>query len=276
MKWTKEEIQFLIDNYLQGVNYIAEYLNRPVGGVHKKAQALGISLGNRWLKEEEQFLVDNYTDKGVKYCAKKLNRSIGAVTTKASKLNLTKFIESWSESEVLFLVNNYSNNGPSYCAEKLNKKYESIKSKAGKLGLTKSKLDWAKDEIQFLINNYADKGPIYCAEKLNRTYDAVTRKASYLGLQANTIHSNSNILYAVYFPDLFLYKVGITNNIDRRVKEFGQPCVILKTQECEPTEAAELERKLLKSVTLINTGALNSGNTETFMQPSKEIELFLK
>jgi hypothetical protein len=113
-------------------------------------------------------------------------------------------------------------------------------------------------------------------EKINRTYQSVHLKAASLNLQANTNHNNSNIVYIVYFPSLFLYKIGITNSIERRIKEFGHPCVLLKAQECGPKEAAELERNLLKSVVRINTGALkNSGNTETFTQPSKLVKQFL-
>ena len=230
----------------------------------------------KWTKEEEQFLTDNYAEHGPVYCAEKLNRPYGSIRKKACRLNLTN-PANWTKEEVEFLTNNYAKHGPTYCAEKLNKTYSSVAHKASKLNLTKVqfKTTWSKQEIQFLADNYADKGPAYCAEKLNRRYNAVAQKAASLNLQANTKY-NSNIVYVVYFPDHFLYKVGITNDVESRTKRFGQPCVILKTQECEPAEAAELERKLLKSVTLINTGALNNGNTETFIQPSKEIELFLK
>lgn len=228
----------------------------------------------RWTKEEEQFLRDNYGEHGPTYCAKILNRAYKAVTVKASKLNLTKTKYWWSKQEDKFLTQNYSERGANYCAENLDRSYESVLNRAWQLSL-KSKASWSEQEIHFLIDNYADKGPAYCAENLNRSYSGVFNKARSLNLQANTRYNSSNIVYVVYFSDLFLYKIGITSNVKRRIKEFGQPCVILKIQECEPKEAAELERKLLKSVTLINTGALNNGNTETFMQSSKEIEEFL-
>lgn len=227
----------------------------------------------RWTKEEEQFLRDNYGEHGPAYCAEKLGRTYNSVQQRARKLNLKA---GWSEQEEQFLTNNYAEHGPTYCAKQLNRTYASVNIKASKLNLTKAKFNstWSKEETQFLTNNYANNGPTYCAEKLGRTYKSVERKSTELKLRSNHRYK-SNIVYVVYFPDLFLYKVGITNNVECRIKQFGQPCVILKTQECEPTEAAELERKLLKSVALINTGALNNGNTETFMQPSKEIEEFL-
>lgn len=231
----------------------------------------------KWTKEEEQFLTDNYAEHGPVYCAEKLNRIVNSVYKKACKLNLTKSLIkcSWSAQEEQFLNNNYAEHGPAYCAKALNRTVKSVNVKVSRLNLKKSSI-WAKKEEQFLVDNYAEYGPTYCAEKLNRSYNATHLKASKLNLQANTKY-DSNIVYVVYFPGHFLYKVGITNNVERRIKEFGQSCVILKTEKCEtPQEAAKLERHLLKSVTLINTGYLNSGNTETFMQPSKEIELFLK
>ena len=227
-----------------------------------------------WKKEDEQFLIENYIN-GPKYCAEKLNRTIASVKNKAKRLSLTKDITYWSDKEIKFLVGNYTDKGLSYCAEKLNRTYKAVQAKAGELSLRKSRLYWSRQEIKFLIENYANYGPTYCSEKLGRTYPSVQLKASKLGLQANTKYS-SNIIYAVYFPELFLYKIGITNCIERRSREFGQNCVILKTQECETSqEAAELERLLLKSVMLINTGALNCGNTETFTELSETIKEFL-
>ena len=229
-----------------------------------------------WTKEEEQFLIDNYTKLGPEHCAESLNRTVKSIYKKADRLNLTKNLirSKWSEHDIQFLISNYMQ-GSDYCAQKLNRSVSSVKSKAFDLKLTKSKIDYSEQETQFLVDSYAEKGPTYCVEKLSRTYGSITTKAARLDLQANTNY-NSNIVYVVYFSDLFLYKIGVTNNVERRIKRFGHPCVILKTEECEtPQEAAELERDLLKSVTLINTGYLNSGNTETFIQPSEKIKQFL-
>ena len=225
----------------------------------------------KWTEEEEQFLIDNY-HKDAGYCAEKLNRTYHAVIGRARKLKLTK--PSYTKEEIEFLVNNYPSSGPNYCAEKLNKTYSSVTKKANSLALT-YQTRWEEEEEQFLIDNYANNGPAYCAEKLNRTYNAVWNKAASLGLKANN-KFNINIVYAVYFTDLFLYKVGITNNVERRITEFGHPCVVLKIEECEtPQEAEELERNLLKSVTLMNTGYLNNGNSETFTKPSVRIKEFI-
>lgn len=232
---------------------------------------------NIWTKEEAQFLVEN-AKLGSNYIAKQLNRTVSAVQNKALKLNVSLTDSNkWNKEEEQFLINNYAQQGPSYCAEKLGRTVKSVTVKAARLNLTKSliKIEWSKQEEEFLLENYAEHGPTYCAEKLNRTYDSVHHKAARLHLQANTNSSNSNIVYIIYFPDLFLYKIGITNCVEKRIKRFGHSCIILKVQEFDPKKAAQLERELLNSVVLINTGLLKEGNTETFTEPSKEIKEFL-
>ena len=229
----------------------------------------------RWSTDEEEFLIRNYLSLGPIECAKHLGRTCSAVTAKAHKSGLTKE-NLWSEDDINFLIQNYSSLGAEKCAKHLGRTYEAISTKAYRLKLTKLTLPWSEQEEKFLIENYPNMGPAYCAEKLgNRTIHAVMTKAYMLDIQTN-IRYNSNTVYVVYFPKVFLYKVGITSSIERRAKQFGQPCVILKTIEYETSEeAAEVERCLLKSVTLVNTGALNNGNTETFIQPSQEIKDFL-
>ncbi len=226
----------------------------------------------KWTEEEEDFLIDTYTNEGPTYCAEQLGRSYASVQQKALKLNLTN---SWTKKQEQFLSDNYREHGAAHCAEQLGKTVKAVQVKASRLNLTRFKADWSEKEEQFLINNYPNKGLTYCVEQLCRTSSAVKTRAQKLNLKANTRY-NSNTVYVVYFPDVFLYKVGITNCVERRIKEFGRFCVILKTinYQCSQ-EAAEVERSLLKSVSLLNTGELNNGNTETFTQPSKLIQEFI-
>ena len=251
---------------------IGEKGSSPANAISLASLLSQIGETMKWTEEELEFLNKYYLDKGPEYCVKNLNRTYNAILLKASNLKLIRTAR-WTKEEIEFLVDNYIN-GPEYCAEKLNKTVKAVYKKAYDLKLTKSIVRWSEQDVQFLIDNYPNKGLGYCAEKLGRNGISIQDKAIELKLRSNHRYK-SNIVYVVYFPDLFLYKVGITNNVECRIKQFGQPCVILKAQKCEPTEAAELERDLLKSVTLINTGALNNGNTETFTQTSKEIEEFI-
>lgn len=78
---------------------------------------------------------------------------------------------------------------------------------------------------------------------------------------------NSNIVYILNFPELDLYKVGITNNLARRVTQFGYTCSLLFAQEYENgSQAYNIEQQILDWLVdrLVNTGKLASGNTETF------------
>jgi hypothetical protein len=231
----------------------------------------------KWTKEEEQFLIDNYAEYGAIYCAEKLNKNARAIYNKAFTLKL-KANKLWTKKEEQFLIDNYEEEGAAYCVKALNRTLSSVIQKANGLKLSKKLTFWTPEEEKFLIDNYPEKGGDYCAEKLSKTYRSVCKKAERLNVRSSftPTYSNSNIVYTVYFPDFFLYKVGVTNCIERRAKEFGRPCVILKTAEYDTAEeAAEVERKLLKSVQLVNTGELRNGNTETFTQLSREIEEFL-
>lgn len=80
----------------------------------------------------------------------------------------------------------------------------------------------------------------------------------------------ANIVYLVYFPNLELFKVGITNNIDNRLKAFGQKCDLFWTEKFKTNaEARQRESNLLKRVTLFNSMSLRSGNTETFIDDKR-------
>ena len=78
---------------------------------------------------------------------------------------------------------------------------------------------------------------------------------------------NSKFIYYIYFPKLDLYKIGVTNNIDVRIRSFGHKANLLFAQEYETgSQAYNVEQKILKWLApkLVNTGLLKSGNTETF------------
>lgn len=78
--------------------------------------------------------------------------------------------------------------------------------------------------------------------------------------------SSPAITYCIYFPDIDLYKVGITNNLTNRLKQFGQKATVIFTREFDlGIDAKELETKWLDNIKdyKVNTGLLKSGNTET-------------
>ena len=81
--------------------------------------------------------------------------------------------------------------------------------------------------------------------------------------------------YFIYFKDLELHKIGITNNLDIRLKVFGYTAEILISKHFKlGQEAKDLEQELLKKYSkyLYNSGELTSGNTETLFLETKGIE----
>ena len=73
--------------------------------------------------------------------------------------------------------------------------------------------------------------------------------------------------YLIYFKELNVYKIGITNNISRRLNEFGYIAeVILVINFDTGKEAQILEKNWLSNIEYLkfNTNKLISGNTETF------------
>lgn len=78
-------------------------------------------------------------------------------------------------------------------------------------------------------------------------------------------HMLSNKVYCLYFPELELYKIGISNNVKSRQKFYGHKSDVVWVEEYPSyLEAKERERELLSKVELENTGELRSGNRETF------------
>ena len=74
--------------------------------------------------------------------------------------------------------------------------------------------------------------------------------------------------YLIHFPELDLYKVGITNRtVKERFCQEPQPYeVILERHHTKGTDARKLETEWLSNLKplLHNTNELTSGNTETF------------
>jgi hypothetical protein len=182
-------------------------------------------------------------------------------------------MKKWTEEDVEFLTQN-KNKGINYCAEKLSRTPAAVQRKASKLNITRN--GWSEEEEQFLIKNYPEHGPTYCAENLSRGYGEVCVKATRLALKTNTVYKKSKIVYLFYFPELFLFKVGLTNSIERRSKSFMQKCKVIGFIEYDThQEAARVERSLLNSVLRVNTGKLKNGNSETFTVLSEKVQQFL-
>ena len=73
--------------------------------------------------------------------------------------------------------------------------------------------------------------------------------------------------YLLYFPELNLYKIGISSNIPRRQKDLGiKSELIFYINSKTRYDSKKLEQQWLTNISHLktNTGKLTSGNTETF------------
>lgn len=89
--WSKEQTQYLIDNYSnKTMEEIRKELGlKSIGAVASKAKALGLSKETvRWSKEQQEFLENKWGDYSIEYISKKLGISIAAIKTKAQRLGL--------------------------------------------------------------------------------------------------------------------------------------------------------------------------------------------
>ena len=112
-------------------------------------------------------------------------------------------------------------------------------------------------------------------------FEFKARPADMLNYKAcpNCAYKESNIVYFIYFEDLKLYKVGITNNMKVRMQHFGYKASVLTTKTFEEGLGANhLEKQILEQFKdfKINTRKLTSGNTETLRLSSKEVSSIIE
>jgi hypothetical protein len=246
-------------------------------------------MAKRWTEEDEDFLREYYPIEGAKACAEVLDRTEGAIRHKAEKLNI-KFIRKdlWSDEEVKVLIKHYSIEGLKYCVNILGKSSSSVIHKANRLKLytkcagnifkttEKYKEELKNTEFEVLeeykgshkkiLHKHKICGYIWAAEPSNILQGYGCPNCANYGFQPNKPAQ----LYFIYFKELNLYKIGITNNFDRRKKEFGYISEIIQIKDFKlGSEAYILEQKILKELKpfLVNTGKLKSGNTETLFEP---------
>ena len=230
-----------------------------------------------WTEEEIEFLREWYPAEGAELCAEVLDRTLSSVQHKASRLKI-KDTYRWLDSELKLLNKYYPINGAKYCASIINKTIDTIQQKASRLKLKHiTSTNKLKSDVWYL-NKIKDLD-IISLETYIGTETKILHKHSKCGYEwLVTPHKilagrgcpackykNAKQLYFIYFEELNLYKVGVTNNYKRRLKEFGHTPELISLKEYKTAkEAYEEEQYLLSKLPLVNTGELNSGNTETF------------
>ena len=233
--WSKDEIDYLKQSREDSLSYkdIAKYLNRSLQSVQRKAQRLNI-VKKEWTKEEIQILKNSVENKKpIKNLVPILNRSLQAIYRKASNLNLK-----------YDYVGKYSERLPEYIVALEKYKGANIKIKHKDIRCNHIWLATPHSILEF---------------------HGCPKCKGCGGAFENTKEAYLYVIEFSFVPNI--YKIGITNNIKRRIRELGEHANPIYYRYFEQgIEAKKLEKQYLNNVKdlLINTGKLTSGNTETF------------
>lgn len=113
--WTKEETEFAIAGYLNGMNLseIASHVNRSEKAVKHRLQKVGLyqtSVSRRnWTAEEEDLLEQKYSSLGARKIAEKLNRTVISVKKKAAAMRLNAYDDGYLKVADICRVFNVDN-----------------------------------------------------------------------------------------------------------------------------------------------------------------------
>jgi hypothetical protein len=206
----------------------------------------------------------------------------------------------WSAEELLFLTENYPHKGLRFCCDNMNRSRDSIKQKAKQLKIQvisvkynrMSEEEYDNKLLELGVSAYrigpyinnrtpTKHGCTICntiwkphPSNISRLISGCPGCAKY-GPNLNLPH----ILYLVSFlsNDIEYYKLGITKNKEpksRYISDWNKLNMkVLWTKQFNLGFEAKIVEQRLKtenSIFLINTEALNTGNTETFTTIIKE------
>ena len=281
-RWTQKELEILEEEYPSGTT--KEALLKMLPGrswpsIETKSMRQGLSRPYFWTEEETELVLEAYGDpkRGLQWLAKELGRTPRAIMVRASILGVASSTR-YSEKEEQYIKDNYATKGAAALAEDLGRSLEAVFSKAFRLGV---EVDIAKKEELNAIE--ALKGTDYelieyrpgkslvrhipCGHEWWVLLRHLKRLAGCPSCSISGNRNNTKTFYLLFFPELNLYKVGITGNLDKRRGKFGETSEVIDTivfetyEECASYESAALKK--LKPY-MEDTGILSSGNTETF------------
>ena len=188
----------------------------------------------------------------------------------------------WSKEEVEILHNFYPIEGKLVLDKLPNRTYSSLRQKARYDGIKFEGITnigqnaWTIKEIELLTNYYPILGSKVADYFPYRSVDSVLNKANRLKLKTekgSKVLSECTNVYLIYFKTINIYKIGISKNISKRIKQFGEEAILIYFKDCSSNYSAKnLEKMLLEKVNKVDTGVLRTGNTETFMATKEEVE----
>lgn len=208
-KWTKEEEQYIIDNYKEMTDEeIGKHLNRTRHAVRvRRSKVLGINkAGHRkgmYTKEEEQYIADNL-HKGVGAIAQKLGRTNSGIQNKITMMGLSRSIHVWTDEERQFVADNFLTMSDKKISEVLGLSESSVAARRREMGLTKRKKRgrWTEEEealIDLFYEGVTDKD---ISTKINRSVLDIREKRKEFELfKSQTPFAKDFVEYALYSGD---------------------------------------------------------------------------
>jgi len=290
--WTEDDVKVLKEQIELGTMHkdIAEILDRSYRAVGEKARKLKISKNKKWTEEDIEILI-MLVNEGLPYkdIAEVVDRSIKAIEFKVFKLGIGR--KNWTKNEEEVLRKEIKvGTMHKDIGLLLGRSTSAIKAKTNNLELksnrikTNEKYDAElriKNPDTIRIEEYKGANTkilhkcLICGTEYLCAPNHKLEGHGHCGRQLNGIPKDKpGIAYLIHFPNEKLYKIGITSRtVKKRMKDIGIKDyeVILERHFDKGINAMELEAEWLSNIQYlkVNTGLLNSGNTETFRLENK-------
>lgn len=187
MKWSEEDVQYLIENFGKvSTKELENHVGRNYSTISWKASQLGLMRPRNWTEEEKQILLNN-TDKTYEEIEKLIpERDFGQIRSycQGHKIRTASYVGKWSKEDKQLLIDGaYSLTLEEIWALLPHKTHGAIRGQIKNLGLSiKQEKFWNPSEIDFLKNNLQDLGVYEVAKQLNRSCHGIIRKADRLML----------------------------------------------------------------------------------------------
>jgi hypothetical protein len=175
---------------------------------------------------------------------------------------MAKIQKKWTTEECALLKEHYGSLPLEEICQMLGRSKDSIKGKARGLKIVAKR--WTRAEESYLIEYYPTECQDKMVEILNRSWATIQVKACRMGITRLVTKEDFTYIYNMYFPDIGIYKIGVSNDPQIRKKHFGYKAEIMSCVKMETDKALKLEKYYKSILPMINTGLLTSGNTETY------------
>lgn len=187
MKWSDEDIQYLIENFDKvSTKELENHIGRNYPTISWKARQLGLKRPRNWTDEERQLILDNIdkTYDELEQLMPMRNKGQIKAYCQGHKIQTASYVGKWTDEEKQVLIDGAYELSIKQIRKLLpHKSRDAIRGQIQNLGLSiKDDKFWSPFELDFLKDNLQDLGVYEIAKQLNRTCNGIIRKAEKLKL----------------------------------------------------------------------------------------------